>query len=312
MRSDAKDRLNRLLALVPYLLAHPQVKKSDVCAFFGIDVKTLDADLDALWYCGLPPYDPLALIDVEREGEEITLSSADYFSRPLRLTPAEAEALASALAVLGEADPSLASVLEKVEKAIGVRRQERGPKILQPPVLESTLDRIAEGIRTSRAVQITYYSASRDETGTRRIRPHRLLNLEGNWYVLGHCEQAGEARLFRLDRVLSAQVTNETFDAPRQVPIEGYEAGKAYTAEKAGKRALVRFSERASRWAREAWPEHERKERGKGATFEIPYSHEPWMVRQLLPYGTEAKILAPSGLVQAMTSTLRELRGKYG
>jgi len=38
MRESASERLNRLLALVPYLLAHPGVPPDEACDAFGIDV----------------------------------------------------------------------------------------------------------------------------------------------------------------------------------------------------------------------------------------------------------------------------------
>jgi proteasome accessory factor C len=47
--SGAADRLPRLLALVPYLLAHPGVRIAEVCAVFDVTERQLRADLDLLF-----------------------------------------------------------------------------------------------------------------------------------------------------------------------------------------------------------------------------------------------------------------------
>jgi len=42
---------------------------------------------------GLPPYGPGDLIDVDFQGDRVTVTMADYFGRPLRLSRSEALAL---------------------------------------------------------------------------------------------------------------------------------------------------------------------------------------------------------------------------
>ena len=66
-------QLPRLLALLPYLQAHPGVRLPDVAATFGVTVDRLRKDLDLLWVCGLPGHGPGDLIDLEWSGESITV-----------------------------------------------------------------------------------------------------------------------------------------------------------------------------------------------------------------------------------------------
>ena len=67
------DHLPRLLALVPYLLARPGVRFAEVAEVFGVTEDRLRKDLNLLWVCGLPGHGPGDLIDVEFEGDTITL-----------------------------------------------------------------------------------------------------------------------------------------------------------------------------------------------------------------------------------------------
>jgi proteasome accessory factor C len=54
----ATDRLARLLALVPYLVARPGARVEDVARAFGVDEQRLADDLELLFVCGLPGHLP--------------------------------------------------------------------------------------------------------------------------------------------------------------------------------------------------------------------------------------------------------------
>ena len=61
--SAGTDRLNRMLAMVPYFLAHPGVNASKAAVDLGTTPKQVLEDLQQLWMCGLPGYTPGDLID---------------------------------------------------------------------------------------------------------------------------------------------------------------------------------------------------------------------------------------------------------
>src|SRR3954471_9367770 len=98
--SGATDHLPRLLALVPWLLAHPDTPVGDVAARFGVDERQIRKDLDLLWMCGLPGHGPGDLMDVVYDGDRVSLSNTDTIGAPLRLSSEEALALVAALRAL--------------------------------------------------------------------------------------------------------------------------------------------------------------------------------------------------------------------
>ncbi|RAE42663.1 WYL domain-containing protein, partial [Burkholderia multivorans] len=61
--SSARERLTRLLSLVPYLDAHPGADLEETAAYFGIDSATLIDDLELLFVTGRPGHMPDDLID---------------------------------------------------------------------------------------------------------------------------------------------------------------------------------------------------------------------------------------------------------
>ena len=57
-------RLQRVLALVPWILAHPGVTLAELATRFEVSERELERDLELLPMCGLPPYTADRLIDV--------------------------------------------------------------------------------------------------------------------------------------------------------------------------------------------------------------------------------------------------------
>lgn len=313
-KSKTKGQLRRMLTLVPYLVNNPGTSPDDVCRLFGIDRKTLDGDLELLWMCGLPPYDPFGLIDVDLDDDRITVSSADYFARPVRLTGAEAQAIASALSVLGNADDDpLGRLLAKVKRVL---ETSESAGVIAFASDRSTGGPIFAALRTaveeSTSVRIEYYSASRETATRRTIDPYRLINVGGQWYVLANCHSAREQRLFRLDRIMSAEATGEPF-APVEAPhTEAYRHGTLYVPSPTDRVARVKFSPSVSRWALETWPDYKASTASSGSvTIAIPYAREQWMIKQILPYLGEATVLEPPSLVEAFVTAARTLLERY-
>ena len=124
-RPSADDRLRRLLALVPWVVAAEGPTVAEVCTRFGMTEAELLADLDLVFLCGVHPFTPDTLMDFELQDGRVWIRYADWFRRPLRLTPEEGLALVAAgatlLAVPGS-DPAgpLARALGKIAGVLGV------------------------------------------------------------------------------------------------------------------------------------------------------------------------------------------------
>ncbi|MBO7747781.1 YafY family transcriptional regulator [Paenibacillus sp. MWE-103] len=56
----------------------------------------------------------------------------------------------------------------------------------------------------------------------RRIDPYGLVHWKGKWYVVAHCHLREEIRSFRVDRIVSAEPTDATFERPADFSARGY------------------------------------------------------------------------------------------
>ena len=265
-RPEAGDRLRRLLAMLPWLAERGRVPIKEVADRFDMRPNEVVAELELAACCGLPPYTPDQLIELIVTDDHVEANLGGRLARPLRFSPAEGFTLAASaraiLAVPGaDPDGALARALTKLEEALGERQAVTVE--LDAPVL---LDVVRRAIDERQRLEITYYSASRDEVTTRRIDPHAVFSSEGRWYVNGWCHLAGGIRHFRVDRMEEALPTGERFD-PAVEPAGGRgQAGRVGQAFSPGpdvdEVSLVLSP--GARWVTETYPTRAVEELGGG------------------------------------------------
>jgi proteasome accessory factor C len=224
-----EERLPRLLALVPYLLAHEGIAAADAAADFGITEEQLRRDLGLLWMCGLPGHGPGDLIDLSFEGESVSVIFDAGMSRPLRLTNEEALALVVALRTLAET-PGLADS-EAVQRALAKVEAAAGG-VVDDTTVAVELDELARALPVvqraldeRRALLMRYYTATRDETTERVVDPVRLFQADGHDYLEAWCRSAEGMRVFRVDRVEYVELLDEPSAPPPNVALRNLDEG---------------------------------------------------------------------------------------
>jgi len=302
--AGGNDRLTRLLALVPYLIARPGIPVDEAAADFGVTARQLRKDLELLWMCGLPGYGPGDLIDLSFEGETITVTFDAGMNKPLRLTGAEATALLVALRALadtpGVADTdAVRRALAKVEAAAGAARPAGVVVGLAAPEAEATAEVreiVRDALNRKRALRIRYYTASRDEITERVVDPMRALLVEGRNYLEAWCRYAGDMRLFRLDRIDAIEVLDEPASPPPYAEPTDVSAG--LFRPEAGQQVAVLRLEPDARWISEYYAVDEQTELDGGrCRVVMRYTDPMWMARLVIGTGGQAVAEGPAELV---------------
>jgi proteasome accessory factor C len=287
---SADERLQRLLALIPWVASRDGPRVDEVCARFGCTQAELVDDLELLFLCGLHPYTPDVLIEVDIDDGRVWIRYADYFSRPLRLTPAEGLALLAAgrtvLATAGGDDGGpLERGLDKLAAALGVDAGE-AVEIELTPVAEGVLRSLRQAAADHRQVEIDYYSFGRDERARRVVDPYTVFSAGGQWYVSAWCHKVDDERLFRLDRISSATVLDSAFRPPKKPPELA-----AYRPRPDDPRVTLDL-EPAARWVAEQYPVEKVEEVDGGRLRVTLTASEPaWLERLLLRLGPRATVV---------------------
>jgi proteasome accessory factor C len=313
----ATDRLQRLLALVPYVVSREVVGLAETAGAFGVTESELVDDLNMLWCVELRSPDPYCPIDLSYEGGEIMVSQAESIGRPLRLGTDEASALLIGLRMLAELPgpqdrPALSRTIAKLEAAAGeaaaasaqvaVQMDGRAPASLQVQV--------ADAMRQGRRLHLTYYVPGRDEATERDVDPMRLLLLEGRTYLEAWCRSAEAVRLFRLDRVLGLMV----LDVAAQVPdgAEHVDVDSGLFRPSPDDVAVELELSRAGRWVAEYYPCEEVTELGDGRLRVVLRTPDTrWVKRLALRLGEDGRVTAPAGLVRAVEDEASAALAQY-
>ena len=292
MRETAAARLSRLLALVPWLEQHPGVSISDAAAHFGVGAEELEQDLWLTICCGLPGHGPDQLIDIQFWDEDgsIHVIDAQTLDRPLRLSPAEAMSLLVGLRLLaqvpGEHDrAALASATAKLEAAADVAQ---GAAYVLEDSLEGTVTALARAIAEARPVRLVYAGASRDEVTDRVVEPTEIVHHGGRSYLAAWCREAGAQRTFRIDRMRSVDVLEETFPA-RTAPA----SDRPNVAPTEGVAVRVRVRPR-SRWLLEAFETADVVAEGDVWEATVVVADPGWLVRLVMAQAGGLEVVAPA------------------
>jgi len=323
VRVTAEERLHRLLHILPAARSEEGVGVRALAEELGTDRETLLRDIDELTTRAY--YHPAGSgddVQIFLEEDRLRVWTTGAFQRPVRLTDREAFCIALALrsqagaSELADAE-AREDLLGRIERHLASRvgrdgtrreggllrvgdREEEDPRDwtgLHPedmtPDEEGVRETLLRAARARQPCTIGYLKEGEDAPGIRRIHPYLLAHGEGSWYVVAHCEEAEDIRIFRLDRVLGARSCDGAFTVPDDFDPDDYvRDGKVHDGRRAAT-VRVRYGPKVARWIRERWPET-LEERGDGSVVvEMPLSDPRWVVRHVLRYGDQAEVLEP-------------------
>jgi proteasome accessory factor C len=298
-------RLQRILLLLPYAIRHPGVTVDELSLKFGVDKLELMDDLNLVFMCGLPGYGPGDLIDVSIEEDKVYVRMADYFSAPLRLSPAEALALYAGgaatadLPEMKEAD-SLRRALVKLGRALGIAGNGDGTSGINVRLEDrpdAHLRTMQRALREAKQVQLEYWSASRGALTKRAVDPWGLVAALGRWYLIGFDHSSDEERMFRLDRIKEASVTDMAAPVPDDFDPDRYKG--AFSDRDATPNLSFEISPDVSRWFEDYYPvarstildDEWRK-------VELVSSGERWAATLVLRLGEGVRDVQPKSVVK--------------
>ncbi len=318
------DRAARYLRVALILQAHPEgISAAHIARQVGVSKRTAYRDLEAMSLDGGLP--------VWEEGGRWGLG-ADAFLPPLNLTLGEATTLFLAARVLAktsdEQDPELIGAFVKLAQVLPDVLAEHIRATADAFAATPTNERFTRVFRTltqawagRRVAVIDYDAGAYDpEKGRRRarVRPYALepSALTHALYLIGWDEGREALRTFKVERILEASLTPETF-APDPAFDHAAELRRAWDiiADQPLETVVVRFTRGvAKRVAETRWhPSQELEPQADGSLL--------WRARVaglrevkiwLLGWGADAEVLEPAGLRAEVADELRRAAALYG
>jgi proteasome accessory factor BC len=311
------ERFARLVTLASILIdagrAGRRLRADELCRELGISGQELHEDISVLNVVnfGAGTYVLYAEISADGMVEVEPEPYGDSFARPARLLPVEAKALVAAIDLIGEHIPegSLSSVRQKIVSALGEDPVHEGLQIAPPGGDDVEIAAVvSRAIARRQLLSFEYYKENEDEFSLRTVEPYALINGREGWYVASFDPSRESVRHFRLDRIKSAEVSDQGFEPRPDVDPAADVDGWPRTGEvPASRRAHVWISPERARWAREERTVIADLLDG-AVVVELRFAGVDWLVREVLKEAGDAVVLEPEDARAAVRTAARAAR----
>jgi proteasome accessory factor BC len=308
----APERFGVLQALLAHLLAACGDERSatlaaaELAARFSIPLEELQDHLSLLNLVNFGG--GCYAVYAEHDGEVVRVEKelyGDVFRRPPKLTPLEARAIHLAMEYIGptiaaDAHTPLKRVRKKLEETFG-RFDLAGTPVPRDASAEEKLVRVlSDGVDKRVVVEIEYMKEGDDSPSVRQVEPYTIERELPVWRVHTWDLTVDAARTFRLDRMRSARLTGERFDAR-----DGFDP--SYLRDPRVARLV--HSPDVARWKLERGA---RPLTDGAAIADVPYKTEEWILSEVLADRGETIVLEPQRLRDVVAKRARRLQRELG
>ncbi len=219
----------RVLTILEMLQSRQKLSGPELAARLEVNTRTVRRYITMLQDLGFP-------IEAER-GRYGSYSLRPGFKLP-PLMFTEEEALTLTLGLLAArrlgltaAAPSVEGALAKIERVLTPTLQERVKAVqntlslsfppIHPPPSSNILLTLCIAAQEEKRVHLSYQSWQ-GELSERDVDIYGLVYRGGYWYSAGYCHLRKELRVFRLDRIGTAEILTETFTRPSEFDCVEY------------------------------------------------------------------------------------------
>lgn len=302
-------KVDRLLGIVTILTQKQKVKAKELAERYEVSLRTIYRDIDAICKAGIP------IVTYPGGDGGIGISESFKMDKSA-LTREEMQSI-----VLGL--KSLASVMSNssITSLLGKLPSDSGRFIaLQDEIiidlasyyrssLAPKINLLREAISGKKVVKFTYYS----KTGktVRELEPYFIAFKWSAWYVFGYCRLRGDFRLFKLNRMLSPELTGGTFE-PEEVPESQLDLESFYSDPETKQYAAL-LLDRSLEYVMvdEYGPESYEVVDEDHILAKWDYVNQREMVKTVLSLGGGAKVVAPEELAEAVKTEAEKILSQY-
>jgi predicted DNA-binding transcriptional regulator YafY len=297
-------KFDRLLGITLELLTKRKVTATELASKFEVSVRTIYRDMDLINQAGIP----IASTSGSNGGFELMngffltkqhFSVEDFALLYHFFKSIEKSSGTQRFSVLANKLSTLQPALlnenrhEKIMFDIGVSEKEK-----------RALNKIMQAIDDSNRVEIDYRNA-KGEVSKRKIEPTQLLWEQGVWYLDSYCLLRNGNRYFRVSRIETIEVLNETF--PSRTVHENDEEPETVTQEI---NVHLRFDPNVHYLVLDHFSEEFTVHKDYIDVQTRFYSTEH-AVMTILGYGDKVKIISPDEIRTAFLATLKRIKRMY-
>jgi predicted DNA-binding transcriptional regulator YafY len=219
----------RVLTVLELLQAHESISGPNLAARLEVNIRTVRHYITLLQDLGIP-------IEAERGRQGGYRLRPGFKLPPLMFTEDEALALTLGLLMarrmgLAAAAPAVEGALAKVDRVMPATLRARMEAVQETlifdvPLLYATpasATLLTFSVATQQRRRLTMrYRAWGDRETERAFDTYGVVHHDGRWFTVGYCHLRAGLRIFRLDRVLRAEMGDARFERPNDFDSLAY------------------------------------------------------------------------------------------
>ncbi|WP_034756527.1 helix-turn-helix transcriptional regulator [Rossellomorea vietnamensis] len=312
-------KIDNMLAILWMLRSGKKVTAQQISEKLEMNIRTVYRYIDTISTSGVPI--------VSEPGHNGGYSLLNHFvEAPLFFDVEEQTSLYHAAVFAEEAGYYGGEALDRaISKLSHHSNQEQETKInqhvtslevisrIRPPSMEPLLKELEHAVADGYSVNFLYHKSGEKTLSERLMDPYRMIYWNQKWYVIGYCHLRNDIRSFRVDRMESLMLTENTFNQPENFSARDFFVKSLLPTieDKEGIMSLVLHGGKSAlddicqHW----FLGHYLQERTSNqAVFllekEIIHTYVPYL---LLQYNTSIKVIEPISLKKRMVEVLTEL-----
>ena len=320
------DQLSRQWKIIHLLVASSQGRTvAELAETLACTPRTVYRDLEALQTGGFPLTTELRdnrsywkVLNPHRQQPPMAFSIPElmalYFGREMLRTYRGTiffDAIESLLSKISATlPPTVMDYLDRIE-----RRVDTGPAPRKDYTrFGAIISAIHQAILDGKKIRMVYFSMGRRAESQRTVHPFVLRHVEDTLYLIGWCELRGGMRTFAVDRMRSAEVTDEDFDLPSAFDLKEFLQDSFGIYQGAPVTVRIRFLPSVAGYIRERiWhpSQHLATDTDGSLVFTATVAGIEEISHWVLRWGAGAQVLGPAALRQAVARQCETMAAYY-
>ncbi|MEZ3434835.1 MAG: YafY family transcriptional regulator [Lachnospiraceae bacterium] len=295
---------SRLFKIVYHLLDKGQTTAPELAEKFGVSVRTIYRDIDALSGAGIPVY-----AEAGRNGGIHLMN--DFVLDKAVLSEQEKQEILTALQSIkpinnigsNQTLQKLSAIFNiSSENWLEVEFSRWGGKGTDNEKFEL----LKSAIIHQKCVKISYAN-SYGTTNERIIQPLKMLYKSMSWYLKAYCTGKQDYRIFKLTRIIDLEVLTEGFCKSSFPELELDE-----TLRLTYNTIVLRFPENMSYRVYDEFDKTQVRKKGNGDLIvSVSMPEDEWLIGYLLSFGTHVDIIEPAYLKAIVAEEAWKIYEKY-
>lgn len=303
-------KLDRLLSITMALLNTKRVGAAELAERFEVSLRTIYRDMESINQAGIP----IASFAGQDGGYEIM---EGYRLERQSLSLDDFASIYSALRGIQSAadNQDVAGLLDRIGALIPAKSDQKATLSmdlhwLSTPAEKEKIRLLHATIKQNRLLSFEYMDFHGQET-KRAIEPMGVYIKGYAWYVWGYCLTRLDLRVFRLSRINHIQQLQETF-IRRNMELEDSPNKWVQQDTEPQIEAVLRFNASMKTRVRDVFePDQIEVEQDGSMKVTCRYFTKEAVLRQVLSYGTEVKLVEPQEIVFQLRSHLAAISRMY-